>query len=206
MQPIVGPPGDRVAPAGRGRPRDPHIDERVLAATRQCLTEAGFEQTTILSVARLAKVATSTIYRRWPSRIELIEEAIFPGLDRITITPTGDLHKDLERYHQAFLDVYTQPAHRAALPGLLLEYQSRDASHFAAGRSAFDVRRHFRAAFASASPGCVDADIDADDVFDLLIGAVLFKALLAPLTPRAGRPDRTLQLLERAISPNRRSV
>lgn len=65
-----------------GRPRDNRIDERALTATRELLVERGFEATTIQAVAERASVHASAIYRRWPSRIELIEEATFPGLSR----------------------------------------------------------------------------------------------------------------------------
>jgi AcrR family transcriptional regulator len=33
-------------------------------------------------------VHASAIYRRWPSRIELIEEAVFPGLSPLSVQPT----------------------------------------------------------------------------------------------------------------------
>ena len=57
-----------------GRPRDTSINERALAATRELLVERGFDATTIQAVAEHSGVHASAIYRRWPSRIELIEE------------------------------------------------------------------------------------------------------------------------------------
>ena len=77
-----------------GRPRDAGLSERALAAARELLTESGFEATTIQAVAARSGVHASAIYRRWPSRIELIEEAVFPGLSPLSVQPTGDLRTD----------------------------------------------------------------------------------------------------------------
>src|ERR1022692_1056869 len=85
-------------PALRGRKRDDGIDLRVLDTTRALLTTEGFDATTISAIARRSQVAASSIYRRWPSRIELIEEAVFPGFDEVTLTPTGDVRSDIRRF------------------------------------------------------------------------------------------------------------
>jgi AcrR family transcriptional regulator len=185
----------------RGRPRDAGIDARVLDATRLLLQTVGFEQTTIQSVARAAKVGASTIYRRWPSRIELIEEAVFPGFDEMTITPTGDVRQDLRRFLEAYSTAYTSPAWRAALPGLLAAFQSPQSARRRRPGFAANMRPHFLAMMAAAEPGSVDDNISPDDVLDLLIGAVMFKAWLEPLSDRAGAPDRTADLLDRVIAP-----
>jgi AcrR family transcriptional regulator len=185
----------------RGRPRDAQIDVRVLEATRELLATVGFDQTTIQSVARRAKVGASTIYRRWPSRIELIQEAVYPGFDDVTITPTGDVRRDLRRFIDAYTDAFTHPAARAALPGLLATYHAGAATSFADGHFAHDMRPHFRAMLAAAPAGALDPDIDGDALLDLLIGAVIYRALLLPLTDRADAPDHTAELLERIVAP-----
>lgn len=109
-------------PASPGRPRNPEIDARVIAATRALLAEEGFAATTILAVSRMSEIRPASIYRRWPSRIELIEEAIFPGMDSIAIEPTGDLRADLERFVRGYKASFSSPVAIAALPGLIAEY------------------------------------------------------------------------------------
>jgi AcrR family transcriptional regulator len=49
-----------------GRPRDPSIDERVAAATRELLVEEGWDATTVRGVARRAGVSRAAVLRRWP--------------------------------------------------------------------------------------------------------------------------------------------
>ena len=82
---------DAADPPKRGRPRDPTIDARVLAATAELLATEGFSAATVQEIARRAGVPSSAIYRRWPSRVELIEDAVYPGPGPVAFEPTGDL-------------------------------------------------------------------------------------------------------------------
>ncbi|MFE2416730.1 hypothetical protein [Streptomyces hokutonensis] len=66
----------------------------------------------------------SAIYRRWPSRIELIEEATFPGLSPVSVRPTRDLRRDLRRFIRAYLAAFGAPAARAAAAGLFAHSQT----------------------------------------------------------------------------------
>lgn len=102
-----------------GRPRDASIDARALAAARRLLVEDGFAATTIQAIAEHSGVHASAIYRRWPSRFELIEDAAFAGFLPDTVAPTGDLRRDLARFLQAYLTAFDSPVVRAAMPGLL---------------------------------------------------------------------------------------
>jgi AcrR family transcriptional regulator len=112
----------------RGRPRDASIDDRVLDTAELLLTEEGFDATTIQSFAERSGVHASAIYRRWPSRIEIIERAVFPGFAAFAVSPSGDLPKDLRRFIRAYLTTLSRPAARAAVPGLLSSYQSSERS------------------------------------------------------------------------------
>ena len=76
----------RRAPAGRaksapGRPRDPAVDRRVLRAALALFIEHGLAGASIDKIARRAKVARTSIYRRWSSREALLAEAIELGRD-----------------------------------------------------------------------------------------------------------------------------
>ena len=59
-----------------GRPRDPSLDEAIRIAAREVVVEMGYEDTTLGVIAQRAGVSIPTIYRRWPSKHELIEEAV----------------------------------------------------------------------------------------------------------------------------------
>lgn len=186
----------------RGRPRDPEIDDHVLEATLAILAEEGFTATTIVAVARRSGMNASAIYRRWPSRIELIEEAVFPGFDAVSIRPTGDLRRDVRRFVGAYERTLTSPAARAAMPGLLASYQHGASPHPAQRWLRVSARPHFRAILEAAGPRSVDSDIDPDDVFDLLLGTVLARALVPTVVRRTRSPEHIVDLVVRALRPH----
>lgn len=193
------PPSD--AARSRGRPRDPGIDRRVLDAAVELLAAEGFASTTIQAVARKAGVRTSVIYRRWPSRLELIEEAIFPGFDDLSVEPTGDLHRDLVRFIEAYRAVFAHPAALAAMPVLISAYHSGVDTRAPEERGWRSTRPQLQAILAAAPPGAVDPSLDPDDVFDLLVGGILNRIFITSLGERVDTPDRTADLICRTVRP-----
>jgi AcrR family transcriptional regulator len=59
-----------------GRPRDPSRDEAILAATLDLLGEVGFEHVTVRAIAQRAGAGLATIYRRWPTKEDLVVDAV----------------------------------------------------------------------------------------------------------------------------------
>lgn len=59
-----------------GRPRDPHADEAILAAARDLLAEGGLANLTVEGTAQRAGVAKTTVYRRYPTKLDLAVAAV----------------------------------------------------------------------------------------------------------------------------------
>jgi AcrR family transcriptional regulator len=184
-----------------GRPRDASFDQRALEATREVLAERGFPATTVQAVAERSGVHASAIYRRWPSRIALIEAAVAPALSFGAAPPTGDLRRDLRRFVRAYVTAWETPAARAAIPGLLAEYQTSGRSGAPEQWLHLSVRPQFVAILRAAPAGAVDGRVEADDVFDLLLGAMLARVLV-PTVARRNRPlSRIVDLVLRVLQP-----
>jgi AcrR family transcriptional regulator len=64
------------APVTRGRPRDTRADEAILAATFRQLVDVGYGALSIESIAAEAGVAKTTIYRRHPTKKDLVIAAM----------------------------------------------------------------------------------------------------------------------------------
>ncbi|MEX5632466.1 TetR/AcrR family transcriptional regulator [Parafrankia sp. FMc2] len=188
-------------PRRPGRPRDTSIDERALAATRELLVERGFEATTIHAVAGHSGVHASAIYRRWGSRIELIEEATFPGLSPLSVQPTGDLRGDLRRFVRAYVAAFDAPAARAAAAGLLAHHQTASRQRPPEFYLRVSARPQFQDILHAAPPGSIDPAVDPDDVFDMLLGAILTRTLLSTVTARRRPLDRTVEMIMRLLQP-----
>jgi AcrR family transcriptional regulator len=162
-----------------GRPRDPSIDEAIRAAARATVVEFGYQETTLAAIAHRAGVSIPTIYRRWPGKHDLIEEAVL-HLDTFELPrPTGDLRADLGTWVRLFLEVAMEPAARAALPGLMSAY-SRDTESYnrLLSRGEMPVRAAIGQLIeAAVAAGQAAEDCDADAVFDLIRGATFLRAL-----------------------------
>jgi AcrR family transcriptional regulator len=59
-----------------GRPRNPSLDEAIIIATRQRLTDDGYSRMSLGDIAADAGVSRPTLYRRWPGKFELVMDAL----------------------------------------------------------------------------------------------------------------------------------
>jgi len=110
---------DTVPRAGRGRPRDERLDERVLAVTRASLEELGWERTSVRGVAERSGVSRPSIARRWPSKAHLVLAAILgetPDLDAFTDV---DMAGWIDGVVDGSFALFDRSDVQAAAPGLL---------------------------------------------------------------------------------------
>jgi AcrR family transcriptional regulator len=185
-----------------GRPRDTTLDRRAVNAARELLVEQGFEKTTMQAVAKRSGVHASALYRRWPSKIELIEDTVFPGFERPGVEPSGDLRADLRRFLRAYVAVIEAPAARAAMPGLLAHYQSSGGDRSPEHYLRVSARPQFLDILRAAPAAMVDRALDPDDVFDVLLGAIIARVLVPTIAARRRPIERTLDLMLRILQPS----
>jgi AcrR family transcriptional regulator len=83
----------------RGRKRDPTRDAVILDATLAVLAELGYDGMTIDLVAARAGSARATVYRRWPTKAELVLGAVArlsrADVDHGELPDTGSLRGDM---------------------------------------------------------------------------------------------------------------
>lgn len=78
-----------------GRPRSAESHQAIISATLELLAEEGFEAMSIEGIAARAGVGKTTIYRRWPSKNELVVDALDTLRTDISSIDTGSLRSDL---------------------------------------------------------------------------------------------------------------
>jgi AcrR family transcriptional regulator len=82
-----------------GRKRDHTRDPEILDAALDVLSETGYDGMTIDMVAARAKAGKATLYRRWPSKAELVLDAVVcmksRDIDLAALPDTGTLRGDL---------------------------------------------------------------------------------------------------------------
>lgn len=101
------------------RRRGDALNAAILQATLDELAEVGYANLTMERVAERAKASKASVYRRWPSRIELTMDAVYQSLvDAASPPDTGSLRGDLLAQLRRAADLLAGPAGEA-LRGLL---------------------------------------------------------------------------------------
>jgi AcrR family transcriptional regulator len=201
--PLCAAPGDVDVHLGAAV-LSPAVTESITTAAIDELVQSGYVRLTMDRVARRAGVGKSAIYRRWPSKQQMIVD----GLARLSIPTgpdpdTGSLRSDVRAMMRSTFEWLTDPRIRAVLPDLIAE-ADRDpvlaqavAQHVTLprltwARTALD-RAHDRGELAAE---------DIDVILDLLIAPVFWRLThgrpvddhyldrLTELTIRAGAPGR----------------
>ncbi|HET8931332.1 MAG TPA: TetR/AcrR family transcriptional regulator [Acidimicrobiales bacterium] len=78
-----------------GRPRDPAADEAIITAVFDVIEASGFAGFSVEAVAARAGVGKATIYRRWPTREDLLVAAAERVMTDTPVPDTGSLESDL---------------------------------------------------------------------------------------------------------------
>src|SRR5512141_1816297 len=74
-----------------GRPRRADVEDRVLGAAIELLSERGVDGLTTNAVVERSGVARATVYLRWPTRQALIAAAVRRAMGQPVIEPRGDI-------------------------------------------------------------------------------------------------------------------
>jgi AcrR family transcriptional regulator len=170
-----------------GPQRDPAIDTAVLDATRQLLVERGYRGTSIDAIATRAGVGRPAIYRRWPSKAHIVNEAVYPVLDTdrdadidAELGTSGAMPDQVRDLVYGALALFSIPATRAAVPGLMGELSTDEALRdVLVVRMLAGVRDELRRRLdAAVDAGEIRRGVDADVLLDILGGAAIFASCI----------------------------
>jgi AcrR family transcriptional regulator len=109
---------------GPGRPRSAKAHRAILDAVLALLAEEGFGRLSVEGVAARAGVGKATVYRRWPSKVPLVIEALDTvASERLSAPDTGSVRGDLTEFLTQLVRAMDGPDGRLVAP--LLEGMSR---------------------------------------------------------------------------------
>jgi AcrR family transcriptional regulator len=98
----------------RGRRRGHALEAAILAATIAEIEESGYADLSMERVAARARASKASLYRRWPTKVELVMSAAYILLpDLEATTDTGSLRGDLLALHRESAQFLDGPAGRA---------------------------------------------------------------------------------------------
>jgi len=164
-----------------GRPRDDRNDARILEATSAILFDKGYAGLTIDGVAAAAGVSRPTIYRRWPSKAELViaSLALSTGL-ALPVPNTGSVRRDLMAVQREQIRSFNSPESRRITAGLVADVAANPELADLYLRDYATPRREsvWRALQRGIDRGELRPDIDFVFVSDLLIGPLFMRSVV----------------------------
>lgn len=159
----------------------------LLAVTLRLLQQHGYDRLSVDEVATESRASKATIYRRWPSKAELVLAAFIEGMRAQLVRPnTGSLREDLLQIGAgALADVRRNTP---VMRGLLNEI-ARNPDLTKAFRTKFiDQRKSLidDVLAAAVERGEIDTAAINEELWDLLPGYLVFRSLLPVRSPTAG--------------------
>jgi AcrR family transcriptional regulator len=185
-------------PPGATKGRAPHRRNEqarlaVLHAADDLLAERGFAGLTIEGIAARAGVAKQTIYRWWPSKVDvLLDTLIEDAQQELTVPDTGSAITDARRYLRRLAAFITGDPAGKVLLALIGEAQ-HDAEMAGVFHARYlDAQRRAEQAMLArgVASGELPADLDVDRALDALLGPVFYRALVTGGPLSAAFTDR----------------
>ncbi|MGW6335975.1 TetR/AcrR family transcriptional regulator [Nocardia rhamnosiphila] len=181
----------------RGRPRDPEIDDRLMAAAVAIFANRGWAGFSIERVASEARVGKGSVYLRWDSASELLREALQTKLRFVDDPDTGDVRRDLLSLAEQLAETYAGDNGRAflriyiegdSIPGFR-EYWEFQQDQMRVARSILHRGQE---------RGEISSQVRVTTLLDALSGGILVHSLTAP-APVIQSTIATRRLLEELV-------
>lgn len=158
----------------------------LLEVTLALLQENGYDRLTVDAVAATARASKATVYRRWPSKAELVLAAFTEGIRQVAVPPdTGTLRGDLLRLGELVCQQTAQ--HAGTLRAVLVEASRNPALNEAMQHQFIDQRRALMQHILrlAVDRGEIDDAAIDDDLWDVLPGYLVFRSLVSSREPTA---------------------
>jgi AcrR family transcriptional regulator len=181
---------------GRGRPRTPGAEERILDAALQEYGHHGWSGFTMDGVARRAGVGKSTVYLRWQDKDSLLTDAVATRSGGLGAVDTGSLRGDLEGLSSNLFRHYHDPGGWASLRILIDSAgAAKPLGQFVEAVADVQVDFMERIVTRAAERGELAGDFSTTDVAEFVYGSVAMQMLGARLE---GRTLDEAEIRERA--------
>jgi len=187
-----------------GRPRDARADRAIIDATLDLIAERGVHAFRTEDVASRAGVGKGTIYRRYPSKDDLVTAAVGALVDQEIVVPdTGSTRSDLLVLMREAVALYSGERPGRLMPKLVSAMAERPELARTI-RSGFLAAR--RAALAEVLRRGIDRgdlrrDLDVEFALDLLGGPLFYRLLITggPIDDRLAQ--NVVELMVLGLAP-----
>jgi AcrR family transcriptional regulator len=160
----------------------------VLQAADDLLVERGFAGVTVEGIAARAGVAKQTIYRWWPSKVDILLDTLIEDAEkRLKVPETGSALEDARRYLRALARFLTKDDAGKVLLALIGEAQHDGETARLFHQRWLDPQREAERELLARGrdAGEFSPEIDLDDTLDALKGPIFYRALTGSKIPRS---------------------
>jgi AcrR family transcriptional regulator len=186
----------RPADASPWSPREAEL----LAVTLQLLQENGYARLTLDAVATTAQASKATVYRRWPTKAELVLAAFIEGVRQSAVPPdTGTLRGDLLALGEIILEQTHQ--HSGTVRAVLVEVSNNPALNEAMQHEFIDQRKTLLLYVLqqAVNRGEIDGAAISDELWDVLPGYLIFRSIIQNRPPST---DTVRALVDDVLIPS----
>ncbi|MGA5065229.1 TetR/AcrR family transcriptional regulator [Streptomyces exfoliatus] len=195
--------GKRVRDEGRGpgRPREERVDRAVLDAVVALVTEKGLGAVTMDAVALRAEVSKPAIYRRWPTKQDLLIAAAESRIGPLSVPDLGDFRAELRVVLETRLKAYLAPGVARLMAGVIGAAAEAGAVRSAYGDYSARVMSETRHILERGIVrGDVRPDIDVRAVATMVAAPLVFRLVGELEPPDTALVDTVVDLVSRAVS------
>jgi AcrR family transcriptional regulator len=171
---------DRYDQASPWSPRETEL----LAVTLRLLQEHGYDGLTVDAVASEARASKATVYRRWPSKAELVLAAFTEGIRQVAVPPdTGTLRGDL--LHLGGVVCEQAHQHASTIRAVLVEVSRYPALNEAMQHQFIDQRKALvqHVLRQAVERGEIADAAITDELWDLLPAYLIFRSIIPGRPP-----------------------
>ncbi|MFZ0831863.1 MAG: TetR/AcrR family transcriptional regulator [Mycobacterium sp.] len=175
-------------------------ETELLAVTLQLLQQHGYDRLTLDAVATTARASKATVYRRWPTKAELVLAAFIEGIRHVAVAPdTGTLRGDLLQLGDTICQQARQ--HAGTIRAVLVEVSRNPALNEAMQQQFIDQRKALihNILRQAVDRGEIGDDAIADELWDLLPGYLIFRAIIPNRPPT---PHTVQTLVDDVVLPS----
>jgi AcrR family transcriptional regulator len=172
----------------KGRPRDQGATRAITDAALDLVQEVGLSAVSIDAIAARAGVGKATIYRRWPSKEDLVVDAIVINLTTaVHLEPTGDLREDLVTTLRRLREFMSDFRAGSIFPWLVGEVASGSDLGRRYAEAVILPRRQALARMISEARdrGELRPDLDIEVAVDMFTGPAFLRKLCGPILPES---------------------
>ena len=186
-----------------GRPRNEDADREIIAATLRLLGRDGFDRTSIEAVAAEAGVTRATVYRRYPTKVDMVTAAVCSLAEAVEPSGCPDIRTTLTELLRRFAEC-VGPGDGVSIAASLYLQRHEHPEMLDSFRERVIKPTRLRMAAVlqlAREKGEIRADVDPESLVEMLVGSYLYRTFAGlPISRRW--PERMVAAVWPALRPD----